>query len=355
MGPDSGAVVREIRFREIERPLRTTFSTSLGRKHRLHNVRIEVALRGGGSGTGEVPTSAAFKGETIGTIGRVLKEAAQKLRGTDVDNWARSTADLRRLFPEAPMTVSGLEVTLFRASLSGHGVSEHTYWGGRLERLATDITLPLAADPRSLAPWIDFAVRRGFTVYKVKVSGKLEQDREMVSSIYNALEERVPGFHLRLDGNQGYTTETFLAFCDYAEKRGYRIELFEQPLEKHAYEGLAYIKKRSPVPIILDETVLTVADARRVIEHDLGHGINIKLAKSGISESERILQLARQHGLKLMIGSMIETMVGLSAAVFFAAGSGAFDFIDLDSVYFLYGKNAYPGIGREGPTFLVLP
>jgi hypothetical protein len=46
-------------------------------------------------------------------------------------------------------------------------------------------------------------------------------------------------------------------------------------------------------------------------------------------------------------------MVGLSAAVFFAAGAGAFDFIDLDAVHFLYGKNTYPGILREGPSFLV--
>jgi hypothetical protein len=50
---------------------------------------------------------------------------------------------------------------------------------------------------------------------------------------------------------------------------------------------------------------------------------------------------------------MIETMVGLSAAVFFAAGAGAFDFIDLDAVHFLYGENAYPGIGIVGPSFFI--
>ena len=107
MGQGSAAAIRGVRFGEIDRPLRTTFATSLGRKDRLHNVRVEVALRGGGSGTGEVPTSAAFKAETISRIGRVLKEAAQKLRGTDVNNWARSTGGLRRVFPEAPMTISG--------------------------------------------------------------------------------------------------------------------------------------------------------------------------------------------------------------------------------------------------------
>ena len=355
MAHGSSTAIKEIRPHEVARPLRTLFSTSLGRKDRLHNVGIEVILRGGGRGSGEAPTSTAFRRETVGAIMRVLREADRTLRGTDVSGWAEAASDLRRRFPAAPMAVSGLEVALFRAFLSEHGVSEHAYWGGRQRKLTTDITLPLVADPRLLAPWIDFAVRKGFTIFKVKVSGKLMQDKEMVSFVWRSLAERIPGLRLRLDGNQAYTEKSFMAFCDFAEAKGYTIELFEQPLEKHAFKGLASIKGRSTMPIILDETVLSATDALRVIEHGLGHGINVKLAKSGIAESEKIVRMARQHGLKLMVGCMIETMVGLSAAVFLAAGSGAFDFIDLDSVYFLYGKNAYPGIEREGPSFLVLP
>ncbi len=187
----------------------------------------------------------------------------------------------------------------------------------------------------------------------MKVSGELGRDRETVAFIHRLLGEKIGSFRLRLDGNQGYTTHTFLAFVDFLQKMGFGIELFEQPLRKDDFRGLAYIKERCPIPLILDETVLTVADARRAVDHHLGDGINIKIAKSGIGESMKLLELARAHGLKLMAGCMIETMVGLSAAVFFAAGTGAFDFIDLDAVHFLYGENAYPGIARNGPSFLI--
>ena len=314
---------------------------------------MKVTLDGSGEGVGEVPTSAAFREETVAAIGRVLREARRTFRGTEIGAYAGPLDTLRGTFPGASMTTSGLEVALFRAWLASRGIPEHVYWGGRTGRIETDITVPLSTDRKVLAAWIGAAAGKGFTTYKVKVSGDAEQDRSIVAFVYRLLEEKIDRFRLRLDGNQGYTTKSFLAFVDFLQEMRFDIELFEQPLPKDAFEGLAYIKERCPIPLILDETVVTLEDTRRVIDHGLCDGINIKIAKSGIRESMKLLTLAQAHGLKLMAGCMIETMVGLSAAVFFAAGTGAFDFIDLDAVHFLYGENACQGIKREGPSFLV--
>ena len=196
-------------------------------------------------------------------------------------------------------------------------------------------------------------MRKGFAAYKLKVSGDVERDLKTVGLVQSILKEKAGDYRLRLDGNQGYTPETFLAFVDSLQGRRYAIELFEQPLRKDDFRGLAYIKERSPLPVILDESVAGIRDAQRAVDNNLGHGINIKIAKSGIAESMRILELAGRSGMKLMVGCMIETMVGLSSAIFMAAGSGAFDFMDLDAVHFLYGGNAYPGIVREGRAFIV--
>ena len=347
------ARIKEVRFREVRKALRTTFATSLGRKRHLHSVIVKVTLDNGGEGVGEVPTSAAFNDETIAVIGRVLDEGRRRLKGVEIGDYAERLDSLRGTFPAAAMTTSGLEVALFRACLASREVPEHLYWGGRSGRIETDITVPILTDKRMLVPWIERAARKGFTAYKVKVSGNLAQDREIVAFIYRLLGEKIARFRLRLDGNQGYTAETFLAFVDFLQEMRFAVELFEQPLPRNAFEGLAYIKERCPIPLILDETILTVEDAQRAVDHNLCHGINIKIAKSGIGESMKLLELARRHGMKLMAGCMIETMVGLSAAVFFAAGTGAFDFIDLDAVHFLYGENTYPGIGRVGPSFFI--
>jgi L-alanine-DL-glutamate epimerase-like enolase superfamily enzyme len=167
------------------------------------------------------------------------------------------------------------------------------------------------------------------------------------------MRDNLDDFKLRLDGNQRYNNRTFQQITDYTQKEGYIIELFEQPLPKDDYQGLKVIKKSSPFPIILDETVLTGLDAQRVAEIDLAYGINIKMAKSGITESAAILAIAKKHGLKLMIGCMTETMIGLSAAIYFAAGTGAFDYIDLDAIFLLHHKNQYNDITLEGPCFML--
>ena len=91
------------------------------------------------------------------------------------------------------------------------------------------------------------------------------------------------------------------------------------------------------------------------VPHGLAHGFNIKVAKSGVMESAAILALARKHGLKLMVGCMTETMIGLSAAINLAAGTDAFDYIDLDSVFFLYHKKRFGNLSLQGDCFVIQP
>ncbi len=92
---------------------------------------------------------------------------------------------------------------------------------------------------------------------------------------------------------------------------------------------------------------------QRVIDENLGDGINIKIAKTGIKETLKILGMAKKSKLKLMIGCMTETMVGLSAGIYLTLGYGGFEFIDLDSIYFLHHKRQYGNITINGPEFII--
>ena len=345
--------IRDLHFRKITRSLKTTFATSLGQKRHTTSVIVTATLDDGSSGTGEVPTSLAFKRESPEVITEALGEARRRLKGLSIDDWGPWIGGFRRERTDAPMTASGLEVALFRACLAEHDIPEHSYWGGTAGRLETDITIPYVADRDVLFGWIRSAARKGFTTYKLKMGGERETDGRLLSLVYDRLTHDVPGFRLRLDGNQCYSAATFLGILADIEKSGFVVELFEQPLGKDDLRGYEEVMKHATIPIILDESVLTLDDAVRAIDNHLCDGINIKIAKSGLEESARILRRTLASGKRLMIGCMIETMVGLSAAIFLAAGTGAFDFIDLDSVHFLYGKNAYPGIDVTGPVISV--
>jgi L-Ala-D/L-Glu epimerase len=345
--------VAHIHYRTITRPLKVFFATSLGGKGAMRSLIVKVTLEDGSSGLGECPTSAAFPHETIPLMIARLDEWTRELKGTPITDWTGRVQSLRSKNPAFPMTVSGLETALFRAFLENGGIKESSYWGGKSKVIETDITIPFIPGHPSLPGWVEYGLRKGFKVFKVKVSGRLEEDKLFLSALFNHLMTRARDFTVRLDGNQGYTARTFLQMADYLEKSGVAIELFEQPLPGNDYKGLKEIRKRSPAPIILDETVVTAGQLTRAIDEGIGDGVNIKVAKSGILESFTILSLAREAGLKLMIGCMTETMVGLSAGICLAAGSAAFDYVDLDGVYFLRHRNRWGTIDIRPPRFFI--
>lgn len=342
------STIERIQFVRVVRPMKTTFATSLGAKTCATSVIVRVTLDDGNFGIGEVPTSFVFPQETVEAIGKILTEERRHLIGMPIKEYVPFVQTLRKKWPLFHMTVSGLEVALFRAWLANQGKTEFRHWGAKSKTLETDITIPFVPQVDMLDTWLGRAIRTGFEVYKVKVSGNVETDIKFVADIYNRLCNSGTKFVIRLDGNQGYTASTCLAMIDKLEKKKIAVELFEQPLKHDDYAGFKKIYKHASAPIIADETILCPDDCKRVIDERLAHGVNIKIAKSGIADSQEILKLAQQAKLKLMIGCMTETMAGLSAAINFAAGTNTFDYIDLDSVHFLHHKNSYDGLTIKG-------
>lgn len=347
------STIEKIHFRAVVRPLRTTFSTSLGQKHLMKSVIVKIVLKDGSSGLGECPTSFVLNEETIPAIKNIIHDVMPILQSVPIDDYGDKIELFRKTYPRNPMTISGLEVALFRTALHHKGISEHGCFGGRLKTLETDITIPYITDIGEIKGWINYTLNRKFTTYKLKVSGNVDEDKRFFSGVYRLLKDGIDTFAIRLDGNQGFTEKTYFRFVDFLTKNCYPVELFEQPLPKNDYRGLKEIKRHTPFPVILDETVFNTVDLERVALDDLCHGINIKVAKSGIVESLKLYNGAKKYGLTLMIGCMTETMVGLSAGINFAAGAGGFDYIDLDAIHFLHHRNSYEGITLSGPHYLL--
>jgi L-Ala-D/L-Glu epimerase len=348
------STIKSIRFKQVSRPLKTVFSTSLGQKKQVNSLLINVMLANGISTLGEAPTSIAFHQETIGAMTAVVQHAARWLKGADVCDWVSLSADLRKKYFHARAAVSGLEVALFRAFLVDRGLSEYRYWGAEQPLIETDITIPLFSELKTLERWVISSIAKGFRIFKLKVGTDRKRDEELLMTVWQLLHEKTFDFHLRLDGNQGFSRKSFLEYVRFIDGIGVTLDLFEQPLPVGDWKGYEKLHKKWPIPIILDESVLCYDDAKRAIENDLCDGINVKIAKCGISESVRIIEATKNAGKKLMIGCMMETMIGLSAAINLSAGMGVFDYIDLDAVHFMYGENYYSGISIDGPAFRIL-
>jgi len=157
--------------------------------------------------------------------------------------------------------------------------------------------------------------------YKVlKVKMGLDNDKELVEIIRSQTD--VP---ICVDANQGWTDkEKALEMCHWLSERN--CLFVEQPMDKSMIDETAWLRERSPLPIIADEFLQRLPDVRRAAgAYD---GINIKLMKStGLHEAYKMAVLAKALGMKVMLGCMTETSCGISAA---AQLSPMADWADLD-------------------------
>lgn len=167
-----------------------------------------------------------------------------------------------------------------------------------------------------------------FEIIKVKLSGA--GDKERILAIRSVTE--VP---LYVDVNQGWTDRNeALEMIWWLFEQG--IILLEQPMTKTDIDGNAWITSKSPIPIIGDEAVQRLSDVEKAV--DVYHGINVKLMKSGgMFEAKQMVDMARQCGLKVLIGCMSETSCATLAA---AALAPQCDWADIDGP-FLTTNNPY--------------
>jgi len=172
------------------------------------------------------------------------------------------------------------------------------------------------------------AESRGFRRLKLKLGGRDGLDLERVRAVRS-----VTTLPLQVDVNEYWSLEEALELLPQTD-----LQYCEQPLPAGDPDG-PDLKRRSPIPIYVDEDCHTLADVAACAER--AHGINVKLAKSGgIREAVRMVHAARALGLGCMLGCMIESGLGIAAGAHIAS---LFDHVDLDG-NILIAHDPWPGI-----------
>jgi len=175
-----------------------------------------------------------------------------------------------------------------------------------------------------------------YPILKIKVGTPNDE------AILRAIRE-VTDKPIRVDANCGWTAKQALARLPLLEEMG--VELIEQPLPPDDLEGLALVRSRSRLPIFADESCRVAADVARLAKAGAVDGINIKLAKCGsLREALRMIATARAHHLQVMVGCMIETSLGITAAAHFTP---LLDVVDLDGAALLK-HDPFTGAGIPG-------
>jgi len=170
-----------------------------------------------------------------------------------------------------------------------------------------------------------------FESLKLKLGGRDGLDVERVRSVRAVWDKPI-----RVDVNEYWTLDEALESIPQLQALG--VDYVEQPLREGDPDG-PKLKAESPLPIYVDEDCHTLSDVAACAER--GHGINIKLAKSGgIREAVRMAHAARALGLGVMLGCMVESGLGIAAG---AAVASLCDHVDLDG-NILIAEDPWPGV-----------
>ncbi|WP_278341495.1 dipeptide epimerase, partial [Acidaminococcus fermentans] len=208
-----------------------------------------------------------------------------------------------------------------------YGIPVYKMLGGARNKIITDITISVNPPEEMARDAVD-AIRRGYDTLKVKVGIDPSLDVARLAAIRQAVG---PEVRIRIDANQAWSPKQAVRLLNQMQDKGLDIELVEQPVKAHDYEGLKYVTERSYVPVLADEAVFSVEDALKIVQMQAADLINIKLMKcGGLTNALKIATLAEVCGVECMIGCMLEAKVSVNAAVHLACARKIITRVDLD-------------------------
>ncbi|WP_026940021.1 mandelate racemase/muconate lactonizing enzyme family protein [Humibacter albus] len=354
------STIAEVRLHRVAVPLVRPFVTAVRTATEIDAMIVEVIDSDGRSGWGEAPTSWRVTGESPQSVTAAvegpLREAAL---GLPVNDPAGASLALERAVVRNSSARMAVDcalydlaaqyagVPLFRMlarssstparpepasgssprDTSPRAVSPATLRADSAAASATavrtDMTLSAVADATGIQQLVETAVQHrdaGFRTLKLKV-GAGGDDVVAMQAVRDAVG---PSVTLRADANQGWSPTRAVGVIRAWEDAGLDVQLIEQPVHRDDIDGLAFVTARVTTPVLADESVWTSRDAREVIARHAADMINIKLAKTGgIREAIALRDLAASAGVRVIVGCMMESHVGIAAAAAVAASIDA--------------------------------
>lgn len=325
-------------------PLLQPFRTALGQHDSLENILFTLELSDGTKGFGEAAIATHITGETISETTKNLKTIGETLVGGDASDYLQISAELNEQLPYNKSAVAAIETALMDALTHQWKIPLWRFFGPQARPFSTDVTIVIA-DLKETEDSVRRFYKQGFRAFKVKIGRDEDLDIKRVL----AVKRIAPRCAIYLDANQGYSAGQTLKFVQMLRRFKVCPHLIEQPVPKDDWEGLKKVTRLAGTIVCADESVRSISDCIRAIREKAVHAINIKLMKTGIFHSREIALLAKANGIKLMIGGMMETSLAMMTSAHLAAGLGGFDYIDLDTPFFIKpGFDRNPYLSRRG-------
>jgi L-Ala-D/L-Glu epimerase len=319
----------QLHLHKFDLPLKWPFTIARGTVTVQQTLIVELA-EAAYSGYGEATTNSYY-GATYETMIAALEAVRPQLETTTLTDPVQLWAEIAPRFADCPFALCAVDQAAHDLWGKKLGAPVWQLWGLKVDELHSDGTRSSLLAPRSdftigldtidrmaakLAEMPDWAI------YKIKLGtpddvANVRELRRHTNAIF------------RGDANGGWTVNEAIAKSRELADLG--VEFIEQPLPADDWSGVRRVFQESALPIIADESCIIESDVDRCAGRF--HGINIKLVKcGGLTPARRMIARARQLGLKVMVGCMTESTVGISAI---AQLLPLLDYVDMDGAALL--------------------
>lgn len=343
--------IQQIEIYRSSIPLKRPFVISLGSLDVAENIFIVIRTNKGITGFGECSPFKTIHGESAQTCFVVAGELAKGLLNKNPLNTDGCCQIMDTIIFGNSSIKSAFDIALYDIASQNAGIPLYDFLGGKKnKKIVTDYTVSFG-DVNQMRDDALEIKEAGFQIIKVKLGGEKSDDLERIYQIRKAIGPEIP---IRIDANQGWDVPTAIEILNAAV--AFNIQHCEEPIPKWNFMELPFVKQKSPIPIMADESCFDHHDAKRLIDLKACDLFNIKLGKSsGFHKAMKIVRLAEQAGIHMQVGGFLESRLGFTASAHLAYASDLIVHIDFDTPLMFTEDPVTGGISYEPGGIIRVP
>lgn len=323
-------------------PLIRPFITAVRRTENVEDIVVMIKTDCGKVGYGSGAATPMITGDTQESMVAAIRDRiAPQLIGKNLEHFNELLHLTDTALQKNTSAKAAIDIALHDLFAQKCQLPLYQFLGGHKNTLDSCLTISLKNKDEMVNDAQAF-VRQGFCSLKIKLGSNPNEDMARVRAIRAAVGPQV---ELAVDANQGWDVKSALRIIRVFEQENLNIHMIEQPVVAHDLKNLKYLCDHVSSFIMADESCFSPMDALHIAQNNSSDGINIKLMKSGgIYNANAMYHIATAANIRVMVGCMLESPIGVAAIASFAASKPDILLADLDPMMLIRQNPVLGGV-----------
>jgi L-alanine-DL-glutamate epimerase-like enolase superfamily enzyme len=339
-------IIKQFEIFKLSIPLSHAFVTNKRKSTDMNSLIFKVALSDGTIGWGEAAENISLTGITIEGMLKYSNTLIRHILDEEINAALQLVSE-----SEYNSAKYGIETALLDAASQSQKIpiSELLGISKPKSKIINDTTISIMNSEETIR-YTTNLIEQGYRHIKYKL-GPSQDEIKRILQLSQYLSQNIS---IRIDPNQAWNKESALKYISLLQKSSLNIDLIEQPVEQHNLTTLKELAQFSTIPIVADESVFGIQDAKKIINGKFADMLNIKLIKcGGPIEAVRIAKFAQKNNIKCMFGCTSEANIAITMAAYLASCLPNVVYYDLDGLDFISESPFCGGVVRDKDKLII--